>query len=150
MTKQEFLQQATQAALAASATSGLPPGITVAQAILESNWGESQLARDAHNYFGIKAHGDHDCAPYPTFECANGRWVRVTARFARYASKADSFADRDGIILRLACYADASAAKNDPEQFARALARHWATDPNYAEKLLRVYAEYGLHALDSK
>jgi flagellum-specific peptidoglycan hydrolase FlgJ len=150
MTKQEFLQQATAAALATSQTSGLPPGITIAQAILESNWGESQLARDAHNYFGIKAHGEHGRVAYPTFEVVNGRTVRVTTEFARYTSMEECFVDRDRIILRVACYADALAAKHEPDQFARALARHWATDPRYADKLLSLYRSQGLYNLDKK
>ena len=149
MTKEEFLQHAKAAALAASARSGLPPGVTVAQAILESNWGQSQLARDAHNYFGIKAHGGHERVAYPTFEVVNGRAVRVTAEFARYASIEECFTDRDQIILRLACYGEARAAKDDPEQFARALAKHWATDPKYADKLLAVFRELGLDSIGS-
>ncbi len=150
MTKKEFLQNAKTAALVVSAQSGLPAGITVAQAVLESNWGESLLSRDAHNYFGIKAHADHHRVAYPTFEVVNGRTVRVTAEFARYASMDDCFADRDSIILRLACYSDARASKNDPERFARAVARHWATDPKYANKLLSVYHANHLDELDKK
>jgi len=138
MTKQEFLLKATAAARESSRASGLPVGITVAQSALESRWGQSQLARDAHNYFGIKAHGHHDRMAFPTFECVKGRTVRVTAQFARYASMEECFADRDRLVLSLACYADARSAKDDPEAFARALAVHWATDPKYAEKLLSV------------
>ena len=149
MTKEEFLQHARAAALIASATSGLPAGIAVAQAILESNWGQSQLARDAHNYFGIKAHAEHRRVSYPTFEVVNGRTIRLTAEFARYNSMEECFADRDQIIRRATCYAGAREAKDDPEQFARELAKHWATDTNYAEKLLSVYHSNGLQTLDS-
>ena len=150
MTKTEFLQQATAAAAAASRESGLPAGITVAQAILESNWGQSQLARDGHNYFGIKAHANHDRVAYPTFEVINGSTVRVMAEFARYASMEECFRDRDGIILRFACYAEARNAKHDFEQFARALAKHWATDPKYADKLIAVCQANGLRLLDTR
>lgn len=139
MTKEEFLRQAIAAARESSRTSGLPEGITIAQAALESNWGQSQLARDAHNYFGIKAHGAHERVAYPTFECVNGKNVRVTADFARYASMEECFAERDRLLLSLGCYAEARAAKDDPEKFARALAKHWATDPEYAEKLLALH-----------
>ena len=110
MTKAEFITQAIAAARTSSRTSGLPAAMTVAQAALESNWGQSHLARDAHNYFGIKAHGAHERIAYPTFEYASGNNVRVTAEFARYASMEECFADRDRIILSLACYAEARAA----------------------------------------
>jgi flagellum-specific peptidoglycan hydrolase FlgJ len=148
MTKQEFLQKATAAALASSRTNGLSAGVTVAQAVLESNWGQSLLARDAHNYFGIKAHGGGDRVAYPTCEVVNGRTVRVTAEFARYASMEECFADRDRLILSLACYAEARTAKGNPEQFAHALAKHWATEPRYAEKLLAVYRTNGLSEIE--
>jgi flagellum-specific peptidoglycan hydrolase FlgJ len=149
MTREEFLAAATRAAIASSRASGFPPGITVAQAALESNWGQSQLSRDAHNYFGIKAHGHHARVAYPTFEVINGRRVRVGAEFARYASIDECFADRDRLIASVSCYAAARACSADPEAFAHALATHWATDPNYATKLLRVYRENRLDALDS-
>jgi len=149
MNRQEFLAAATRAALAASCASGLPPGITVAQAALESNWGQSQLARDAHNYFGIKAHGDHARVAYPTLEHIDGRDLHVSAEFAGYDAMEDCFADRDRIIATAPCYAGARARCGDPEEFARALATHWATDPQYADKLLRVYRDNHLNELDS-
>ncbi len=148
MTKQDFLNAATAAALAASRTSGFPAGITVAQAALESNWGNSQLARDANNYFGIKAHGAHERVSYPTFECVSGKTIRVTADFACYHSMAECFADRDRLIAAVGCYAEARACRDNPTAFARALAKHWATDPQYAEKLLRVYRENELDHVD--
>lgn len=147
MTRDEFLIAAKAAALEASRTSGLPPGVTVAQAILESNSGASRLAREAHNYFGIKAHGDHDWIELPAWEVVHGLPVRVRARFARYESLAACFADRDRIVLRAACYAGARACAADSEAFALALAVHSATDPRYADKLLAVYRENHLQEL---
>ena len=149
MTKQEFLDAATRAALASSRASGFPAGITVAQAALESRWGRSQLSREAHNYFGIKAHGRHQRVAYATYEFIRGRRVRVGAEFARYASMEECFADRDRIIGVVGVYAEARDRRHDPEAFARALAAHWATDPHYADKVLRVYREHGLDSLDS-
>lgn len=148
MTKEEFLRKAITAACESSRTSGLPAGVTVAQAALESAWGASQLSRDANNYFGIKAHGDHGFIELPTIEVTNGVAVRTVARFARYASMAECFEDRDRLILKLACYVDARACGGDPEAFVRALAKHWATDPNYAEKILNVYRNNKFNELD--
>ncbi len=148
MNKSEFLSAATAAARQCSRLSGLPPGVTVAQAALESAWGASQLARRAHNYFGIKAHGKLPWIALPTLEYRNGRAFSTEARFARYDSMAACFADRDRILLTVACYAGARACAADPEAFIRALARHWATDPLYAQKLLRIYADNELTQLD--
>jgi flagellum-specific peptidoglycan hydrolase FlgJ len=150
MTKEEFLAAATRAALACFRTGGFPPGITVAQAALESNWGQSRLSRDAHNYFGIKAHGDHARAAYPTLEHIHGRDLRVSAVFARYDSMEECFADRDRLIATAQCYSGARACCGNPEEFARALAAHWATDPSYADKLLRLYRINRLDTLDCR
>ena len=54
MTKQEFVQQAHAAALRSSERSGMPVMVTVAQAALESNWGQSKLSQEANNYFGSR------------------------------------------------------------------------------------------------
>ena len=148
MTKEEFIAAATAAARAFAASGGSPAGVAVAQAALESNWGNSQLSRDAHNYFGIKAHGSLPWIELPTREAKNGALVRTVARFARYDSMEACFADRERILAKVAAYADARASVADPEAFIRALARHWATDPRYAEKLLRIYRQRGFDRLD--
>ena len=148
MTREEFLRQATAAARVSSKNSGLLPGVTVAQAALESAWGNSELSRQANNYFGIKAHGKHAVLEMPTTEVINGVAQKVTARFASYRNMAECFACRDQLISRGAVYADARAHGRNAELFVRALASHWATDPNYAEKILKIYHEYDLSKLD--
>ncbi|MGH9580776.1 MAG: glycoside hydrolase family 73 protein [Terriglobales bacterium] len=148
MTRADFIAAATAAAQASSAHSGFPPGVTVAQAALESAWGASQLSRRAHNYFGIKAHGTLPWIEMLTHEFEEGKLVRVAARFARYESIDHCFADRDQLIARLGAYQEVRGCAADPEAFLRALARRWATDPAYAEKLQRLYRTHGFDALD--
>lgn len=148
MTREEFLEKAAVAAQKASAKSGLPAGVTVAQAALESNWGESQLSKAANNYFGIKAHGKHAVMEFRTCEFGATGETMVIAKFAAYDSMEECFECRDSLITKGAVYADARAARNDIERFVSALGKHWATDPKYAEKVLRVYRECGLEKLD--
>jgi flagellum-specific peptidoglycan hydrolase FlgJ len=148
--KQAFLDDAIAAALECSRVSGLPAGVTVAQAALESAWGRSGLSRQANNYFGIKAHGKHKSVQMETTEVANGVAARTAARFAEYASLAGCFADRDQLILKLPVYAEARGCVTDPEAFIRAIAKHWATDPRYADKLLTIYRANHLENLDRK
>ncbi len=150
MNREEFLAVAAEAALACSRVSGFPPGITVAQAALESRWGDSRLSREAHNYFGIKAHGNGPFIELPTTEVRDGKAVRCTARFARYDSMQTCFADRDHLTATLACYAQARACAADPEAFIRVLAARWATDPQYADKVLAVYRANHLDRLDQR
>lgn len=150
MTKDEFIAVASAAAQASSATSGFPPGVAVAQAALESAWGNSELARVANNYFGIKAHRGGEAMELPTVEYSGGKAIRVPAKFAKYESIVECFADRDRMIASLPAYQEARAAAADPEAFVRALARHWATDPGYAEKVLYLYRVHGLDRLDQQ
>jgi flagellum-specific peptidoglycan hydrolase FlgJ len=141
MTKHEFVEQAKLAAVKVSEQSGMPAMVTVAQAALESNWGASQLSREANNYFGIKAHGKHECVQMSTHECKAGVTVVVEAEFAKYVSMEDCFRCRDGILQRGAVYAGARENRNDEEGFIAEIAKHWATDPKYADKLSAVLKE---------
>jgi flagellum-specific peptidoglycan hydrolase FlgJ len=150
MTKQEFLQAAIAAARESSRASGLPAGVTVAQAALESAWGKSQLSREANNYFGIKGHGNHEQVEMPTSEVTAGVVTKTAARFAKYESMTECFVDRDRLVLKLSCYQEARNCAGNPEAFIRALAKHWATDPNYADKLLNVYRANRLFDLAQK
>jgi flagellum-specific peptidoglycan hydrolase FlgJ len=141
MTKQEFVQQAHAAALRSSERSGMPAMVTVAQAALESNWGQSELSQEANNYFGIKAHGTHERIQMSTEECEHGKNVVVEAEFAKYPSLLDCILCRDGILLRGAIYAGARQARGDEPESIREIAKHWATDPKYAEKLQTVLGD---------
>jgi flagellum-specific peptidoglycan hydrolase FlgJ len=139
--REEFLQKAWVAAEASSKVSGMPAAVTVAQAALESRWGESRLSREAQNYFGIKAHGAEARTVMQTEECAKGREVTIAAGFEKFATMEECFRRRDAILRHGAVYAEARACVADEERFVRAMARHWATDPEYAEKLLAVLRE---------
>ncbi len=149
MTREEFITEATAAALESSRVSGLPAGIAVAQAALESRWGESELSHRANNYFGIKAHGKHPFVEMRTSEFVGGCEQNTGARFAVYADMRQCFADRDRLICTSALYAEALARSGTPERFARALAKRWASDPLYAEKLLNIYRKNGFDRLDA-
>lgn len=149
MTKQQFLTAAIAAAQQTSAHSGFPAGVTVAQAALESAWGESRLAQKANNYFGIKARWGESWIAMPTTECVAGEMRNVTARFARYASMAECFARRDQILRTAPIYAEARAHASEPIAFIHSLAKHWATDPAYAEKLEQLYLQNELSRLDT-
>ncbi|MDR3765012.1 MAG: glucosaminidase domain-containing protein [Acidobacteriota bacterium] len=141
MTKEEFVKTALAAAEESSHTSGLPEWVTVAQAALESRWGASWLSCRAHNYFGIKAHKGHAEILLPTTECARGTTEHVTAAFAKYGSMLECFQCRDHLLTHAAVYAAAREKRADEEAFIDEMARHWATDPHYAEKLKAVLHE---------
>jgi flagellum-specific peptidoglycan hydrolase FlgJ len=150
----DFLSIAAQAARQAAATTGVPASVTVAQAILESDWGRSSLAQDANNYFGIKAMGtlgNDGVVWLPTSEYDDsGQLYQTTSAFRAYKSLADSVTDHDLLLEQAARYAPAMRVANDPRQFAQQLSLDgYSTDPAYADKLIALMDRYNLHQLDT-
>lgn len=150
----DFLNAAAQAARVATASTGVPASVTVAQAILESDWGRSSLAQDANNYFGMKAMGtlgDDGVVWLPTSEYdATGQLYQTMSAFRAYKSLADSMADHDRLLSGLSRYASAMQAASDPRQFAQQIAADgYSTDPAYADKLIALMDHYNLYQLDS-
>jgi hypothetical protein len=152
--QQAFLDSATQAAMVASAATGVPASVTVAQAILESDWGRSTLAQSASNYFGMKALGglgNDGVVWMPTAEFdANGQRYMTTSPFRAYRSLTDSLMDHDRLLSNAARYSQAMQAASNPRQFAQLLAEAgYATDPHYADKLIALMDRYDLYRLDA-
>lgn len=130
------------------ADSGLYPSVMLAQAALESNFGESQLSFDYNNYFGIKAHGHHRSVRLTTTEYYDGEETTIRDYFCVYSSPGDCFADYAEVITQNANYSDAVGAAS-PALSARALQDGgYATDPNYASKVISVINEYNLTRFD--
>jgi flagellum-specific peptidoglycan hydrolase FlgJ len=131
---------------------GVPASVTLAQAILESDWGRSKLSRDGKNLFGIKAFGEGGTAGVyeaPTWEVYGGQSATVVAAFKAYNTLSDSIADHGRWFLDNSRYADALAVKDDPRAFAYAInAAGYATDPAYAPKLISLMDTFNLYAYD--
>ncbi|MBI4461468.1 MAG: glucosaminidase domain-containing protein [Acidobacteria bacterium] len=145
-----FLRRLVPAVLAWQQRAGLPASVVLAQAILESDWGRSALARRNRNLFGIKAHARGDgAALYTTTEYAAGRARRVRARFAHYPSY-DACLDAYARLLARPRYQRARAVAANPFAFAAELQRcGYSTDPRYARKLTLLIRRYQLTQYDS-
>jgi flagellum-specific peptidoglycan hydrolase FlgJ len=149
-----FLKMAAPAAMHSEAATGVPASITIAQAILESGWGCTGLARRANNFFGIKA--AHHVAPdsyieMPTHEVVNGRTVEEEAEFMKYRSAADSFTAHGLLLSSASRYQPAMAVRDNPAQFAVALEQcGYSTNPNYATELMRLVREFDLAQYDTE
>jgi hypothetical protein len=151
--QQAFLDATAQAARDAAFQTGVPASVTVAQAILESDWGRSQLAQSANNYFGIKATGslgNDGLIWLPTSEYDDsGQLFDTISPFRAYKSLTDSMTDHDRLLLTNH-YAAAMRVANDPKQFAQQLyAAGYSTDPTYADKLIALMDRYDLYRLDA-
>lgn len=148
----EFINTVGEAARLSQGVTGVPASVTVAQAILESDWGRSGLTRQANNYFGIKAVGRSGTAGYvtmPTLEVANGQAYWVDAPFRAYTSLADSVADHHRFLIENSRYRPAFAYSANPVRFAQAIHRAgYATDPNYTFSLVTLMDRYDLYRYD--
>jgi flagellum-specific peptidoglycan hydrolase FlgJ len=144
----KFIEEAGQAARASQDATGVPASVTVAQAILESDWGRSAIG-PANNYFGIKAQsgpGPAGVVYANTVEFLNGAYVTVSAPFRAYNSMAESFIDHGRFLVQNSRYAPAFQFTNDPPAFARAIQQAgYATDPSYADKLIAIMDTYDLY-----
>ena len=127
---------------------GIYPSVMLAQAALESNFGESQLSLDYHNYFGIKAHGHHRSVRLETIEYYTDSPTTITDNFCVYNNPNDCFNDYAELLTENDNYSDAVGAAS-PAMAAKALqAGGYATDPNYASKLIQIIKEYNLTRFD--
>ena len=143
-TPQEFVASVWPHAERAAAALGLDPNVIVAQAALETGWGQSmpqnQYGESSLNLFGIKAGPEWQgrFAVKSTLEFVDGIPQRRREPFRMYTSVAESFDDYVHFLRTRSRYSEALRAET-PESFARGLQRAgYATDPNYADKLIGI------------
>lgn len=153
-TEADFVNTVGEAARRSMAKTGVPASVTVAQAILESDWGRSRLARQANNLFGIKAlngPGPAGSQTFPTWEYLDGEDVVVNQPFRAYFTLEESVDDHGNFFVRNRRYAPAFAVANDARAFARAIHEAgYATDPSYSAKLIRLMDRYDLYRFDKR
>lgn len=142
---QNFVDTLWQHAVDAAAELGVAPQFLIAQAALESGWGRHELrhadGRNSHNLFSIKAGANWpgERVAVETAEYVNGRWERQQAEFRAYASYAEAFSDYAALLKSSPRYAGLVNQGADAQAFARGLqSGGYATDPMYADKILRV------------
>jgi hypothetical protein len=143
--QQAFISLVAPGAIAAEHRYGIPAAVTIAQAIDESGWGQSELARVDHNLFGIKGTGSAGRAMRPTREYENGAWVTRTASFRVYHDIAESIEDHSRLLAAGAVYQQAMANRHQPDAFATALTGVYATDPDYGSSLIALMRLYHLY-----
>ena len=147
-TQQAFISEVAPGAVAAQRRYGIPAAVTIAQAIDESGWGQSQLAAADHNLFGIKGIGPAGSVVRPTEEYQDGSWVATTASFRVYHNVAQSIADHSKLLATGESYQQAMANRHAPDAFANDLTGVYATDPNYGSNLIAIMRLYNLYRYD--
>lgn len=151
MIPKDFISAIGPAAQESAHITGIPASFTIAQAALESAWGESALAQQAFNLFGVKADRawKGNVLYLPTREFMQGKWVTVTAAWRKYPDWQASINDRARFFAVNPRYRLAMTGKRTGEDFARQVAAAgYATDPLYADKLCRIIRRYRLNEYD--
>lgn len=150
---QQFLQTLLPLAKKAASSIGVDPRMLLAQAALETGWGQKIIqhpdGRSSHNLFNIKAgrHWEAGRVAVDSLEHLDGVAVRKRADFRAYDDYAQSFEDYVA-LLQKPRYAEALRHSRDPEKYIRSLQQAgYATDPNYADKILAIYHRQTLASL---
>src|SRR5690606_13752168 len=131
----------------------LLPSISIAQAILESDWGTSELATENKNLYGIKGSSPENTVMMETKEFENGEWIEIKAPFRKYDTWQESMDDHallfvNGTNWNADQYTTVLTAENYQEAAQALQDNGYATDPTYAEKLTRLIEQYQLHQYD--
>ncbi|MEM7161410.1 MAG: glucosaminidase domain-containing protein [Bacteroidota bacterium] len=140
----EYIQKWKDVAISNMEKYGIPASITLAQGILESGDGNSMLAKEANNHFGIKCHGwkgkkvfkDDDAKD----EC-----------FRKYKSAADSYADHSEFLQKQRYAFLFDLKVTDYKGWAKGLKKAgYATNPKYPQLLIGIIEKNDLHKYDQK
>lgn len=141
----DFIQRVWHHALDAAQSIGIKPQFMVGQAALESGWGQHEIRNangtTTHNLFGIKAGKDWTgpVVERTTTEYVDGVAQKTKAKFRAYSSYAESFRDYANLLHNNPRYAGVVNNGKDAAGFARGLQKAgYATDPEYANKLMRL------------
>lgn len=142
----EYINKYSDLAVAQMKEHKIPASITLAQGLLESGAGMSELAKKSNNHFGIKCGSNW-----------NGRTVRHDddARnecFRAYRNPRNSYEDHSEFLKRGARYAFLFKLKiTDYKGWARGLKKAgYATDPSYANRLITIIEDYDLYKYDRR
>lgn len=141
----EYIETYAQIAVDQQAAHGIPASITLAQGLLESAAGRSTLATEGNNHFGIKCHNNWQGATMIRSDDSPTDCFRV------YESAEESFADH-ARFLKGRRYAPLFELEiTDYAGWARGLrACGYATDPNYAARLIAIIERYALYTYDTE
>ncbi|MFW5451321.1 MAG: flagellar assembly peptidoglycan hydrolase FlgJ [Methylophagaceae bacterium] len=142
---ESFVQQLWPMAKQAADKIGVSPEVILAQAALETGWGQYVIDKkgepSSHNLFNIKADNRWagDYIAIGSMEYRDGTAVKEQSRFRVYDSYQQSFDDYVNFLQTQPRYRQALEHSNDPEKFIEELHKAgYATDPAYADKIKRI------------
>jgi flagellar protein FlgJ len=153
----EFISEVLPSAQQAGEALGVDPRHLIAQAALETHWGQAvprdASGRSSNNLFGVKvgAGSSAGAVSARTTEYENGAAVSQVDQFRSYDSANSSFKDYVALLRGNSRYSAALNTGSDTQAFASALQQGgYATDPNYAHKIAAIAGEVDMHAATLK
>lgn len=152
MTPIEFILEYAPCVKRACKGTGLFPSVCLAQAALETGWGKAAIG---NNMFGIKAKGAPNeywkgCSKIvTTTEYIRGVKKTTQLSFRTYDTVEDSIRDHNRLLLTSKRYAKVLTASSPEEQAAALQSAGYATDPNYAGKLISIIKTHNLKQFDN-
>ena len=141
---EDYINRYKDLAVSEMKRTGIPASITIAQGMIESDYGRSRLAREANNHFGIKCHDDW------TGPVIRHKDDRRNECFRKYRKPEESFYDHSDFLKSESRYSFLfDIDPTDYKAWARGLKRSgYATNPDYANMLIRKIEENNLSYLD--
>lgn len=146
---QNFIESVAQGAINGWTKYGVLPSVTVAQAILESGWGQSALSTQAHNLFGIKGSYNGQYVTMQTREVYNGQSYYIYDNFRKYANNSESVEDHGNFLYSNSRYANLLGDQSYASVARKLQADGYATDPSYVSSLIKLVEMYNLTQLDN-
>lgn len=151
-TRQAFIDKIAPLAIDDMRKTGVPASLTIAQAILESANGNSTLAQQANNLFGMKGKGPAGSVRLPTREYKNGEWITTYADFRKYHNWAESVTDHSNLFLNGVSWNRdlyrGVIGKDGISASYEVAKAGYATDPDYAQKLIKLITDHQLLKYD--
>ena len=150
MVKNLFINNVKNGAIKGSSEHKVMASLTIAQAILESGWGESVLTQKANNLFGIKASG-WSGASYNmnTGEFDNGKWTtEKDCPFRAYSTWEESIKDHTELLCTKR-YEKVREASTYSQACFAVKECGYATDPNYSSLLINIIEQNNLQKFDN-
>lgn len=143
-TYQKYINTYSDLAVKKQKEFGIPASITLAQGILESGAGQSVLAKNANNHFGIKCHDWKGSIIYHDDD-------KKGECFRKYTHAEESYSDHSRFLKDRSRYADLFKLNvKDYKGWAKGLQKcGYATDKAYANKLIKLIEDYELYHFDS-
>jgi len=142
--RSQYISEYSQIAIDEMNRSGIPASITLAQGILESGNGKSELARKSNNHFGIKCHSSWKGARVYHDDDEQGECFR------KYEEVRHSFEDHTDFLVRGSRYKFLFELEpGDYKGWAEGLKKAgYATSPDYAERLIKIIEDEMLYVFD--